>query len=256
MAEETLNDASSKSLSVDVGGTLYRVSRSLLEQYPNTMLTRMASEAWQENPNDTLFIERDGRRFAYVLDFMRDAKVSIPAAVGGGITKASVLDELTYFGFENVDHNCIQTEFSPFDAPKYIARLTEDFEKERDDLTHQRDKLNIQIAAVAVAHAVCIRRMGSGNCNVEFNITELHEYEHTYSLGTLKYKSRSTENYLDFQALDAVKVTSLINQGNALNLALSKYGFRMSNYVETATGYDGRDEIKGTYIVRMNVTST
>ena len=135
-AEETANEVALKALTVDVGGTVYRVSRSLLEQYPNTMLTRMASETWQEDPTDTLFIERDGRRFAYVLDYMRDTKVSIPAGGQGGITKASVLAELTYFGFENVDHNCIQTEFCHFEAPKYIARLTEDFQKEQIGRAH------------------------------------------------------------------------------------------------------------------------
>lgn len=39
----------------------YEVAKSLLEAHPNTMLTRMASEQWNGEPDTEIFIERGGR---------------------------------------------------------------------------------------------------------------------------------------------------------------------------------------------------
>ena len=90
----------------DVGGTIYKVSRSLLKQHSNTMLTRMVSETWlgeeenNEGKDEPLFIDRDGERFRYVLDFMRDGpKVSLPVTV----SKEGFLRDLDYFCFDNVN---------------------------------------------------------------------------------------------------------------------------------------------------------
>ena len=44
----------------NVGGTIYEVSRSLLERYPGTMLAKSASKRWQEDSMSEIFIERDG----------------------------------------------------------------------------------------------------------------------------------------------------------------------------------------------------
>jgi len=77
-----------KTVHFNVGGNIYKVSRSLLEQHPDTMLARLASDTWRpvgegagnheerqngdngddddddtdndDNNNTALFIERDG----------------------------------------------------------------------------------------------------------------------------------------------------------------------------------------------------
>jgi len=55
---------------LDVGGHIYKVSRSLLAHYPDTMLARPVSEDWQndDNKDGAHFIDRNGERFQYVLD--------------------------------------------------------------------------------------------------------------------------------------------------------------------------------------------
>lgn len=236
---ETEDDASSTAVvKINVGGTLYEVSRSLLQQHPDTMLSRMASDTWQEDPARTLFVERDGARFRYVLDFMRDGKVSLPGGQGqGGITKSSLLDELTYFGFEGVGPGSVQVEFVGFDAPKYMARLREDFERGQEELIERRDQLNVEIASAAVANACAIRTMGTGCATVEFDVQEAAASDSRYSSPNSKYKPkpRNAENYLDFQAVEAVQVTSLTNKKTALNAALEKYGLQASNYEEHST---------------------
>ena len=74
----TNTNSNTATVRFNVGGTIYEVSRSLLEQHPNTMLARMVSKTWlseeedNERKDEPLFIDRDRERFCYVLDFMRD----------------------------------------------------------------------------------------------------------------------------------------------------------------------------------------
>lgn len=83
---------------LEVRGTPYEVSRTLLEADPNTMLARLVSERLEEDPKQVIFIDRDGDLFRYVLDYMRDKEVHLPP----GVSKAAVMKELDYFGFQNV----------------------------------------------------------------------------------------------------------------------------------------------------------
>ena len=83
----------SKVVKFNVGGTRYDVSQSLLDLYPTCMLTRMLSTDWggtghndgdatdndKDNRNDeAIFIDRNGERFQYVLDYMRDERIELP----------------------------------------------------------------------------------------------------------------------------------------------------------------------------------
>jgi hypothetical protein len=228
------------------------------------MLSRMASETWHKNPGETIFVERDGRRFAFVLDFMRDAKVSFPACVpNSGITKSSILDELSYFGFENVDEGCVQAEFPEFQGPKFIAQITEGFEKERSKLIEERDQLNVEIAAVTVAHAVAIRRMGSGTARIEFNIADEGTTSgHANSYGTrLVIQQEGPKNFLDFQAIRAIQAASLQhNNVEVLNTSLAKYGLTVvdKTYLEEYRSHQEPSSHKAVsmaYKVTMEVVS-
>jgi len=82
---------------LDVGGKLCRVSKALLETYPDTMLARLVSDTWNATVMETtednaIFIDRNGERFQHVLDYLRD-----PAFFGIRVDE-SVLRELDYFG--------------------------------------------------------------------------------------------------------------------------------------------------------------
>ena len=76
----------------NVGGTRYEVARSLLEAHPDVMITRMISEEWQQSiaDNGEVYIERDGARFKYLLDYLRDGKVALPL----NVSKKAVIDVL------------------------------------------------------------------------------------------------------------------------------------------------------------------
>jgi BTB/POZ domain len=101
----------------NVGGKRFDVSRSLINAFPHTMLSKVASETWQKADDDPIFIDRDCERFHYVLDYMRDGYTSIPF----NITRDAVLNELSYFGFENVDPETITVQHSPSSAVNLVA---------------------------------------------------------------------------------------------------------------------------------------
>ena len=91
----------------NVGGKKYEVSRSLIGRFPNTILARMTSELWLgsvEAKDKPIFIERDGDRFRYCLDYMRDGWVSVPIT----ISKDGIVKDLEYYGFEGVDPAAIE----------------------------------------------------------------------------------------------------------------------------------------------------
>ncbi len=55
----------------NVGGKHFEVSRDLMEEHSETMLGKLVSEAWQQDPEEQVFIDRNGDTFAYVLDYLR-----------------------------------------------------------------------------------------------------------------------------------------------------------------------------------------
>ena len=88
-----------KAVKFNVGGHKYEVSRSLLSDHSDTMLARSATKQWQEDPESEIFIERDGERFKYCLDYLRDSRAMVPFF----ISKEAVLEDLKYYGVKTVE---------------------------------------------------------------------------------------------------------------------------------------------------------
>jgi len=91
----------------NVGGIRYEVSHSLIRRYPKSLLAKTAFSPWNRDDKDEeIFIERDGDRFRYVLDYLRDGLVFIPATVA----KEAVMLDLNYYGVDYNDEVVIGTE--------------------------------------------------------------------------------------------------------------------------------------------------
>ena len=87
-------------ISFHVGGKLHKVSRSLFDMYPNTMLAWRASEQWLPDQDKEVFLEHDGDWFGLVLDNLcDDGHVILPLTV----SKPSFMADLVYYGVKNVD---------------------------------------------------------------------------------------------------------------------------------------------------------
>ena len=99
-----------------VGGIQYKVSRSLLEMHPNTMLARSASEQCLHSHDPAVSIARDGICFGLVLDYLRNnGHVNLPITV----PKPSFVADLVYYGVENIDESKIIYKYCA--DTKYLA---------------------------------------------------------------------------------------------------------------------------------------
>ncbi len=63
--------ANSSTIKFNVGGRHFEVSRDLIDTHSETMLGKLVSDAWQEDPEEEVFIDRNGDIFAHVLDYLR-----------------------------------------------------------------------------------------------------------------------------------------------------------------------------------------
>lgn len=168
----------------DVGGKLCRVSRSLLDAYPETLLARLAAKTKtkhksnsikfrQDDENGTIndskitdqpviFIDGNGERFPYVLDFMRDKEVHLPLSV----PKAALLRDLEYYGFDM--ENGVRTEdihdgSSSAEAAKQIAKCESLYQQELERCHRTVRTFQKKITYLNVAHACFLSYSKSGH---------------------------------------------------------------------------------------------
>jgi hypothetical protein len=149
----------------DVGGKVFRVARSLIEQHDQTMLARLVSERWQtqcggkKDGRETkpIFIDRNGDNFGFVLDYLRYGKVNLPCLV----PKENFLRDLDYFGVAVVkDDDTVRS-----DSVARIRALTRTLMEARGE-----------IAMIYIASSFCklhivsqLQSSGSGPIHVQLN---------------------------------------------------------------------------------------
>ncbi|KAF4674516.1 potassium channel tetramerization domain containing [Perkinsus olseni] len=96
-------------VTLSVGGKIYQITKSTLDKYPDTMLSRMVSEDWMglneesdddcesaeacDTPTPSVFIDRDGTLFEYILNWYRNGEICIPWTV----SEEAVRREASYF---------------------------------------------------------------------------------------------------------------------------------------------------------------
>jgi len=128
---------SEDTVSFDIGGRIFRVRRSLLESYPTTIMARSASEEWHKKGIDQpaeaepkpIFIDRDSDRLRYCLDYMRDGKVQLPHTE----SRAALLKDLEYYGFEDVDPSSISVDFPAFEAAECLISFDKETKSNIDN---------------------------------------------------------------------------------------------------------------------------
>jgi hypothetical protein len=151
----------------NVGGVKYEVSRSLIEAYPSTMLARLVSDTWQQDLGSEIFIDRNGQRFQYVLDYMRDQEINLPL----NTTKGSAVKELEYFGFEHVDPEAIKSSCANLAAFKHVSMCQKQHEAAFKELELQAKEVEDMKECTIIAHA-CAKRIGEGDSLSSISITE------------------------------------------------------------------------------------
>ena len=106
---KTMKD-SSKTIKFNVGGTKYEISQSLLDRYPSCVLNQICSKTWVQADAETatvkgaaeeIFIDRNGERFQYILDYMRDSRVELPLS----IPRSQFVTDMEFFGLTYEDES-------------------------------------------------------------------------------------------------------------------------------------------------------
>ena len=100
-------------INFNIGGKRYEVSRSLFDSQSDTMLAKIASKQWQEDPESEIFIDRDGTIFRYVLNYLRDGEVKLPISE----RKDALIKELEFY---NVDYDADKIDDSKEQTVKLI----------------------------------------------------------------------------------------------------------------------------------------
>ena len=123
----------------NVGGTIYEVSRSLLERYPDTMLAKSASKRWQEDSMSKICIERDGDLFRHVLSYLRDGRVVLPLTA----SREGLMLELQYYGLDGVEKENIDDSLIPVSQHAGIyKKVLQDFKRKVEENEKEKRTLN------------------------------------------------------------------------------------------------------------------
>ena len=111
----------------DVGGKLFKVSRDLIDQHPETMLAKLISETWEKDPDKQIFIDRDGNLFSHALNYLRYGSIELPSSI-----PRSMFDrELDYYGIGAPESTVSQLSLA--ELPQHFKKHYE-FHKRRNEL--------------------------------------------------------------------------------------------------------------------------
>lgn len=153
----------------NVSGTIYEVSDTLLGRHPETMLARIGSCVSRVPPLLPIHIGRDAGRFRYVLDYMRDGRVVLPLFQPGAPPKESILYELDYYGFIDVDASSISVEQTTVRTARCLVDMKETFDREIGELDHKVESCEAQIGYKTMAYHCSNHFVRTGETEFKFD---------------------------------------------------------------------------------------
>ena len=65
-----MSDAT-ETVKFNVGGRHFEVSRALIDSHLDTVLGKLVSDTWHDDPDKAVFVDRDGDIFAQILNYLR-----------------------------------------------------------------------------------------------------------------------------------------------------------------------------------------
>lgn len=126
--DDAVRTGSLNSIKLNVGGKPYEISRSLINQFAESMIGKLVSDTWQRaDRNETIFIDRDGDIFGHVLNYMRYGSIELPAS----LPKSMFQRELDFYGLPNT--SAIKQE-SSIETMKELQQYVKEAELHHDML--------------------------------------------------------------------------------------------------------------------------
>lgn len=169
---------------LNVGGVKYETTMEQISLLPK--LFNIANERWSVDPEseiDVIFVDRNGLRFAYCLDYVRDGEVAIPSS----ITVESLVRDLEYYEVSNISPDSIKN--TEHGLPEMMASITLMSKRLGDDIkfTSRQHTFLLFIKAV-VKYAFSERGMPlfaneSSSLRIKFETWDylFHQSEHVYN---------------------------------------------------------------------------
>jgi BTB/POZ domain len=275
---------SEKSIVVfDVSGRIFKVRRTVLDIYPETVLSRAASELWSatnvstlvaeaESPPqsvqkekkkpEAIFIDRDSDRFACVIDFMRNnGIVELPVTV----SRDAFLRDLEYYGFDetNIDTTFITCTIPAYEAIMKIDRLHTKFHDEILQMKLEKDfkilayvcfceflqKHDLNCRLVPVANTITVKQ---ATWNHHYNRHDAEETKTEYmlpaSMSIMETKLPKAAIISGSELMQVAEMLVDTNKGKSKNMTvfnkfLSGYGFECES-VENVSAYVATIKLK------------
>lgn len=150
-------------ISFNVGGTIYRIPKALLQRYPDTMLYMAASNIETSNDDNPIIIERNGQGFQYIIDYMRNDSMNDDMIDSlDSSSETAFFQDMIYYGFVPIHHDIyFPKDVMNLDGVDYqsvvwdvsVASAGLIFENENQDVTVTRgSKLPLQYNTNGVFH--------------------------------------------------------------------------------------------------------
>ena len=160
------NDVFSKkmtsTITFNVGGKMYEVSQSLVASYPDTMLAKISSKTWNKNQNEHIFIDRDSELFRYILNYMRDGFVYLPSSV----SKDALLQDLHYFGFQDINTNQIRMSLSVLDVGNQLHLWRNLYSETIESLEQTKADIELETKYCMLTYKCLEHFLQTSSCNL------------------------------------------------------------------------------------------
>jgi hypothetical protein len=184
---------------------LCSIHRSILEErHPNSRLFRLVSERWEQTPYSEIPIDRYYNYFRYVLDFVRDGTVCLPAS----LLKTCFLDALTYYGI-HFDPDDVNVEIDPFVMGRGLLAIIKEEELDgfytriiEGHLQKELDDANLKLNAANVANVANVQDLLKEGADVELKLNAavvaysiMNCYTHATKASSESFKWEPTDKF-------------------------------------------------------------
>eukprot|EP00985_Skeletonema_marinoi_P019529 scaffold11238_cov150-Skeletonema_marinoi.AAC.3 len=135
--------STTNTIKFNVGGRPFEVSRDLMEKHSETMLGKLVSEAWQADPEEPVFIDRNGNIFEYVLDYLRYGSIELPR----NVPKSSFERDLDFYGLLPKEGEIKEKSLADM-----AAALRQDRDSAKSNFVSAQSKYEMFVFATEVQH--------------------------------------------------------------------------------------------------------
>jgi len=204
-----INEGEKKTIRYNVGGHIFEVSHDVVNRHPTTILAKTASEFLQNGSAAEIFIDGNAERFSHVLDYLRSGRTILPITV----PKATFMQDLNYYGFQNIDPNNIDAVTAPVNALDQVVKMEENYKEDLKRRDAELATLQLKRNCAIVAHEcfrcyiqngiLAFRLQAAADSEVErcfskLNVDFLNEMLATYGLVYVSHK-KSSYGYVNLE---------------------------------------------------------